>query len=80
MSIFNSKLGIEAVSSILKDVHGSVRFIGILGSGMRPLAELLVCLGQSVCGWDRLLEQGTVKQIEGVTTNCRDEIDTFRSA
>lgn len=67
MSIFNSKLGIEAVSSILKDVHGSVRFIGILGSGMRPLAELLVRLGQSVSGWDRLLEQGTVKQIEGVT-------------
>lgn len=41
------------ISAILKDVKGSVHFIGVLGSGMLPLAELLRNRGYSVSGSDR---------------------------
>ena len=53
MSIFNSDLRLGEITSILKDVKGSVRFIGILGSGMYPLARILLGRGYSVCGYDR---------------------------
>ena len=53
MSIFNSDLPIEDISSILKDVKSEIYFIGILGSGMYPLAQLLSGRGYKVSGSDR---------------------------
>ena len=53
MSIFNSDLKAEEISSLLKDVDLSVRFVGILGSGMYPLAKLLRGRGYLVSGFDR---------------------------
>lgn len=52
MSIFNSNLTREEIFSLLKDVKASIRFIGILGSGMYPLASLLKVRGYAVAGSD----------------------------
>ena len=48
MSIFNSDFSLEEISSNLKDVKGEIYFIGILGSGMYPLARLLKKRGYNV--------------------------------
>lgn len=53
MSIFNSDLSFGKISPILKDVKASIRFIGILGSGMYPLACLMRGRGCRVSGSDR---------------------------
>ena len=53
MSIFNSDLIPEVISSLLKDVKKSIRFVGILGSGMYPLACILRGRGYEVSGYDR---------------------------
>ena len=53
MSIFNSDFSPEVISSLLKDVKRSVRFVGILGSGMYPLARILKGRGYDVSGFDR---------------------------
>ena len=42
----------EDISSKLKDVKGTVHFIGILGSGCYPLAKLLSARGNTVTGSD----------------------------
>lgn len=52
MSIFNSDLKPEVIISALKDVKNQIRFVGILGSGMYPLAKLLFKRGYSVSGSD----------------------------
>ncbi len=53
MSIFNSELSYGEISSALKDVKNSVYFVGILGSGMYPLAKILRKRGYRVEGFDR---------------------------
>jgi UDP-N-acetylmuramate--alanine ligase len=52
VSIFNSDFRLEKILSLLKDVEGSVHFIGILGSGMYPLARLLHRRGYKISGSD----------------------------
>lgn len=53
MSIFNSNLKLEDISSLLKDVKIRTHFVGILGAGMYPLARLLYGRGHKVSGTDR---------------------------
>ena len=53
LSIFNSDLTLGLISSILKDVKGSIRFIGALGSGMYPLARILLDRGYRISAYDR---------------------------
>ncbi|MBQ7344277.1 MAG: hypothetical protein IJW53_05925 [Clostridia bacterium] len=74
MSIFNSDLRLGEITRILKDVKGSVRFIGILGSGMYPLARLLSRRGYSVSGYDRSAEDSLVTP-EGITLSRHTEAD-----
>ena len=52
MSIFNSDLKLEEITSLLKKINCSVHFVGVLGSGMYPLARLLLGRGYSVSGSD----------------------------
>lgn len=52
MSIFNSDLKPEQIISALKDVKSSIHFVGILGSGMYPLARLLSWRGYRISGSD----------------------------
>ena len=52
MSIFNSDLKPEDVSALLKDVKKRLHFVGILGSGMYPLARLLAARGYRISGSD----------------------------
>lgn len=56
MSIFNSNLENEAIISVLKDVKARIYFVGILGSGMYPLAQLLHSRGYLVSGSDRKVQ------------------------
>ena len=53
MSIFGMQSGREALKDILKDKENHIHFIGILGAGMSPLAELLCLSGYRVTGSDR---------------------------
>lgn len=75
MSIFNSDLRLEEISSLLKDVKKSFRFVGALGSGMYPLARILSGRGFSVSGSDdAVVDDSTVR--EGITvTRPREVID-----
>ena len=52
MSIFNSDIELEVIASLLKDVKTRVHFIGVLGSGLYPLAKLLKGRGYHVSGSD----------------------------
>ena len=62
MSIFNSDLTAEEINSALKDGDGAVHFIGALGSGMLPLAELMHGRGYRVTGSDkRAGERGSLR-------------------
>lgn len=53
MSLFNSDLGSEKVRDILKKENLKIFFIGVLGAGMLPLAELMAERGACVFGNDR---------------------------
>ncbi len=74
MSIFNSDLMLGEITRILKDVKGSIRFIGILGSGMYPLARLLSRRGYSVSGYDRSAE-GSLAAPDGIALSPHTEVD-----
>ncbi len=56
MSIFNSDLDPEVIASVLKDVKNEIYFIGILGSGMYPLARMLAERGYRVSGSDAKID------------------------
>ena len=75
MSIFNSDFRLGEITRILKDVKGSVRFIGILGSGMYPLARLLLGRGYFVSGYDRDFARGKADAISGMVICPHTEID-----
>lgn len=53
MSIYASDAGREALRKILNKSGAHIHFIGILGAGMSPLAELLHLHGCRVTGTDR---------------------------
>lgn len=67
MSIFNSDLKPEVIISALKDVKSSIRFVGILGSGMYPLARLLKGRGYSVSGSDDNAPKTGYTDVSGIT-------------
>ncbi|MBQ7362943.1 MAG: UDP-N-acetylmuramate--L-alanine ligase [Clostridia bacterium] len=53
MSLYNSNVGQEKIKRIITSQGAHVHFIGILGAGMAPLAELLAARGVFVSGSDR---------------------------
>ena len=53
VSIYNSDCKLDEIISLLKDVKRTVRFIGVLGSGMLPLALIMRERGYRVSGYDR---------------------------
>ena len=71
MSIFNSDLKAEQIRSVLKDVKKSVRFVGILGSGMYPLARLLSNRGYKVSGYDAAAHPDTYVDPCGIEISNR---------
>jgi UDP-N-acetylmuramate--alanine ligase len=75
VSIFNSDLRLGEITRILKDVKGSVRFIGILGSGMYPLARLLLGRGYLISGYDRDITCAKADVISGMVICAHTEID-----
>ena len=75
MSIFNSDLTYGEISLALKDVKGSIRFIGILGSGMLPLACLLLGRGYFVSGYDRRAEGEDVELAPGIELSSYTDVD-----
>ena len=75
MSIFNSDLTYGEISLALKDVKGSIRFIGILGSGMLPLACLLLGRGYLVSGYDRRAEGEDVELAPGIELSSYTDVD-----
>ena len=75
MSIFNSDLNFGEISSALKVVKGSIRFIGIFGSGMLPLACLLLGRGYSVSGYDRRAEGEKAELVPGITLSSHTEVE-----
>ena len=66
MSIFNSDLNPEKILSVLKDVKGRIHFIGILGSGMYPLARLLYNRGYKISGSDDAAHEDNYKDESGI--------------
>lgn len=52
MSIFHSNLSPSEILSVLKDVKGRVHFVGVMGSGMYPLAKIMHRRGYSISGSD----------------------------
>ena len=72
MSIFNSNLSSEQILSVLKDVQSSIHFIGILGSGMYPLARLLGERGYKISGSDDAAREGIYQDAGGITVTRPD--------
>ena len=66
MSIFNSDFKTEQILSVLKDVEGRVHFIGILGSGMYPLARLLYNRGYKISGSDACAREDNYEDENGI--------------
>ena len=76
MSIFNSDLKPEVIISALKDVKNQIRFVGILGSGMYPLAKLLFKRGYSVSGSDDNAYTDSYTDEYGITVDRpKNELD-----
>ena len=76
MSIFNSDLNPEKILSALKDVKSRIHFIGILGSGMYPLAKLLHTRGYMISGSDDASRAQSYKDESGVViTRPRASLD-----
>lgn len=76
MSIFNSDLKPEVIISALKDVKNQIRFVGILGSGMYPLAKLLFKRGYSVSGSDDNTYTDSYTDEYGITVDRpKNELD-----
>jgi len=82
MSMFNSSCGKEKIEEIFKNGDVKLFFVGILGAGMAPLAELLHYLGFKIVGSDRvwnstagylsrlgikILPQNSLATLEGVS-------------
>ena len=75
MSIFNSDLEPEVIASVLKDVENEIYFIGILGSGMYPLARMLAERGYRISGSDAKVDReysegGIAVKRQGSTLNA----------
>lgn len=66
MSQFNSNYGILNVRELLGRGKITVLFLGVLGSGMLPLAELLAARGYRVLGADSRLSGGEIKLPRGM--------------
>lgn len=75
MSIYNSNFKIEKIFSALKDRKKEVRFIGVLGSGMYPLARLLIDFGYKVSGYDRSAIHWRRNNLSENTTKERNCLD-----
>lgn len=56
VSIYNSDHKLDEIISLLKDVKRTLRFIGVLGSGMLPLAHIMRERGYRVSGYDRAVD------------------------
>ena len=67
MSIFNSDIRLEEITSLLKKKKCSLHFVGILGSGMYPLARILASRGYSVSGFDDNAEVDLYTDPYGIT-------------
>ncbi len=66
MSIFNSDLGTEKILEVIRNRKAHIHFIGVLGAGMLPLAELLSGRGLFVSGTDRDTEREGILIPEGI--------------
>lgn len=75
MSIFNSDLKSEQILSVLKDVKNRIHFIGILGSGMYPLARLLQGRGYKVSGSDAVAIEDSYNDGSIVITRPKVSLD-----
>lgn len=64
VSIYNSDYRLDEIISLLKDVKRTVRFIGVLGSGMLPLALIMRERGYRVSGYDRGIASTLLPSIE----------------
>ena len=78
MSIYNSDYRLDEIITLLKDVEKQVRFVGVLGSGMLPLALILRERGYQISGYDRVTDSTLSPSIEA--RHSLSPIDQLRNA
>ena len=78
VSIYNSDYRLDEIITLLNDVEKQVRFVGVLGSGMLPLALIMRERGYQISGYDRVIDSTLPPSIEA--GHSLSLIDQLRNA
>ncbi len=78
MSIFNSDTDVDVICRIIKTRCSKIHFIGILGSGMLPLAAMLKSMGCEVTGSDaNYSSNARASLLDGITVTPHRRINVW---
>ena len=78
MSVFNSDADVNAIWRIIKTRGAKIHFIGILGSGMLPLANMLCAMGCEVTGSDMNYDsRERISRLDGISVTPHRRINVW---